>query len=321
MRKTVTKRLQILSGTHHPQLAAKVARKLGVKPTRVQIEKFANGEIKCRIEESVRGADVYIFQTHSQPINDAIVEQAIMIDAAKRASALRITAICPFLGYSRQDRKASSREPISAKLIIDILATAGADRIVSIDLHSGQIQGFFNGPFDHLTALPVLTNYLKKHFVKDLVIVAPDAGRVKVADRCAIKLQAGLAIVHKKRRGSGQAEALNIIGDVKNQHCVIVDDMIDTASTVVPAAALLKNQGAKTVTVLATHGLFSDPATERLAGSNIDRVIVTDTLPLRLKSARPKIEVVSIADLLASAIKAIFEGSSVSAIFKGDNHI
>lgn len=321
MRKTAVKRLQLLSGSHHLALAEAVAGKLGVKLQSAQLHKFANSEIRCQLNESVRGDDVFIIQSHSPSVNDAILEQAIIIDAAKRASARHITAVCPFLGYARQDRKATGREPISARLVVDILATAGAHRIVSIDLHSGQIQGFFNGPFDHLTALPVLAECLKKHFKQDLVIVSPDAGRVKVADRYSTKLTSGLAIIHKRRLKAGHTQALHVIGDVKGRHCVIVDDMIDTAGTIVPAAALLKKKGAASVSAIATHGLFSGPAKERLESSDIDRLIYTDTLPPALKLKNIKMEVVSVSGLLASAIKAIFEDESISALFDGANQI
>jgi ribose-phosphate pyrophosphokinase len=314
------KRLKILSGTHHPALAKDVAKRLGVEVTPAELSRFANGEIRCQIEESVRGADVFIMQTHSRPVNDAVMEQAIMIDAAKRASARHITAVCPFLGYARQDRKASGREPISAKLVVNILKTAGADRIVSVDLHSGQIQGFFDGPFDHLIAMPVLVDHLKKTFGKDWVIVSPDAGRVKLSERYVGRLGADLAIVHKRRqKKSNAADALHLIGDVKGRHCVIIDDMIDAAGTVCAAADQLKRHGAASVSALATHGLLSDPAAERLKKSSIDWLAVTDTLPLSVKLAKPKIEVVSVAGLIADAVSAIFEERSVSALFDGEN--
>jgi ribose-phosphate pyrophosphokinase len=317
----VTKRrLAVLSGTHHQKLAKDVARHLGISVTPVGLTRFANGEIRCQIDESVRGADVFVMQTHSQPVNDAVMEQAIMIDAAKRASARRITAVCPFMGYARQDRKASGREPISARLVIDILKTAGADRIVSVDLHSGQIQGFFDGPFDHLIAMPVLADHLKKTLGSDCVIVSPDAGRVKLSERYVKRLGADLAIVHKRRHsGSNNADALHVIGEVEGRHCVIIDDMIDGAGTVCAAADLLKGRGAKSVYVLATHGIFSDPAAERLASSAIDRLAITDTLPLHIKVKKPDIEIVSIVNLIADAIAAIFEERSVSELFDGEN--
>lgn len=317
---TTQKRLRIITGSHHYVLAEKVAKRLGVSVTDSQLSHFANGEVKCQLAESVRGADVFIFQTHSSPVNDAIVEQAILIDAAKRASARHITAVCPFLGYARQDRKASGREPITAKLVVDILRVAGADRIVSVDLHSGQIQGFFDGPFDHLIAMPVLLNHLKQKFGSDLVIVSPDAGRVKLSERYVDKLGADMAIVHKRRKkNGGSAEALHLIGDVKGRHCVIIDDMIDAAGTMCAAAEQLKRSGASTVSAMATHGLFSSPAAQRLSKSSIDYIAVTDTLPLPEGLLKPKVEVVSVVNLIADAVNAIFEESSVSALFDGDN--
>lgn len=314
------RRLKILTGTHHTVLAEKIAKQLGMEVSRVDLSRFANGEIRCQIEESVRGADVFALQTHSSPVNDALMEQAIIIDAAKRASARHITAVCPFMGYARQDRKSSGREPISAKLTVDILKVAGADRIVSVDLHTGQIQGFFDGPFDHLIALPVLLEHLQKRLGSDCVIVSPDAGRVKLSEKYANRLGADLAIIHKKRQtGGSDAEALHLIGEVKGRHCVVIDDMIDGAGTVCAAAKQLKQRGATAVSVVATHGLFSPPAAERLQKSVIDFLAVTDTLPLTVKLTKPKVEVVSIVGLLADAIEAIFEERSVSALFDGEN--
>jgi ribose-phosphate pyrophosphokinase len=319
LKTAVDKHLHIFTGSHHPELAQRVAKELGVKLIPTNLETFANGEVKCHLGESVRGADVFIFQAHSGSVGEAILEQAILIDAAKRASATHITAVCPFLGYARQDRKSSGREPITAKLVIDILSVAGADRIVSIDLHTGQIQGFFNGPFDHLTSLPALANYLKQNFDKNAVVVSPDAGRVKLAERYASRLGVDLAIVHKRRVRKNQAEALDIIGEVENKDCILVDDMIDTAGTLCSAAELLKNKGAKSVSAVATHGLFSSSALERLEQSSIDRLAVTDTLPSIKQKTKFNIDTVSIVPLLSTAIKAIFEDGSVSAIFNGEN--
>ncbi len=314
------KRLQIITGSHHPGLADKVAKHLNTAIVSAPLTHFANSEVKCHLEESVRGSDVFVFQSHSRPVNDAVMEQAIIIDAAKRASARHVTAVCPFLGYARQDRKSAGREPITAKLVVDILRVAGADRIVSLDLHSGQIQGFFDGPFDHLIAMPVLLDHLAKKLGKDCVIVSPDAGRVKLSERYATRLGADLAIVHKKRQTeSNDADALHIIGEVEGRHCVVIDDMIDGAGTICAAASLLKKRGAKSVMAVATHGLFSEPAAERLEKSDIDFLAVTDTLPLSIKLSHPKLEIVSIAPLLAEAISAIFEERSVSALFNGEN--
>ena len=317
------KRLQLLSGSHNGKLAQAVADNLDVPLTPLKLERFANGEISVQIGESARGADVFVFSTHDKPVNDAIMEQLIIIDAAKRASAKRITAVCPYFGYSRQDRKAAGREPISAKLIVDMLTAAGADRIVSVDLHSGQIQGFFDGPFDHLTAMPVLSDYIKAKLGNDFVIVSPDAGRVKTSERYVRKLGADLAIVHKTRSKvkANTVEAKNVIGDVEGRRCVLIDDMIDTAGTICAAAQLLKDSGAAEIYVMATHGIMSEPALERLEAAPIDRIIVTDTLPLPAQPRSTKLEVVSIAPLMAEAIRAIYLDESVSKIFGGENHI
>jgi ribose-phosphate pyrophosphokinase len=287
----------------------------------MELKEFADGEIYCRFGDSVRGKDVFILQTHAGPVNDSIFEQLIMIDAAKRASADRITAVCPYYGYSRQDRKSSGREPITAKLVSDLFAASGADRIVSVDLHSGQIQGFFDGPVDHLTAMPVLVDYLRRHGDSDIVIVAPDAGRVKVASRYSQHLNADLAFVHKRRpRGTANVvEALDVVGEVNGRRCVIIDDMIDTAGTICAAAELLYSKGASDVWAMATHAILSDPATDRLKASEISRVIVTNTLPIPEERQFDKLTILSVAKIIADAIAAVFEDGSVSDIFKGDN--
>jgi ribose-phosphate pyrophosphokinase len=321
VRTVAQKRLKIFTGSHYPELTEKVCKRLGVELSRTKIHQFANGEIKCQLNESVRGADVFIFQAHNSSVSEAIMEQAILIDAAKRSSAKHITAVCPFFGYARQDRKSSGREPITAKLVVDIFKVAGADRIVSIDLHTGQIQGFFDGPFDHLVAMPVILDHLAKRFGTDVVIVAPDAGRVKLAERYASRMGADLAIVHKSRVRTGAAEALAVIGKVKDKNCVIIDDMIDTAGTMSAAADLLKKKGAKSVAAATTHGVFSNPAFERIKKSGIDELVVADTLPLppEAKESGVNITVVSVVDLLANTVQAIFEDGSVSAIFEGEN--
>jgi ribose-phosphate pyrophosphokinase len=254
-------------------------------------------------------------------VNDSIMEQLIMIDAAKRASAKRITAVCPFYGYGRQDRKAEGREPITAKLVADMLSAAGADRMVSVDLHSGQIQGFFDRPVDHLTAMPVLVDYVRDAALDDLVVVAPDAGRVKVAERFAQHVGADLAFVHKTRvKGKANTVlARDVVGQVEGRRCVVIDDMIDTASTIVAAAELLVERGAVDVWVMATHGVLSDPATDRLKNAPISRVVVTDTLPVPSEKALDKLEVLSVSAIIARAIDAVFEDTSVSEIFGGEN--
>lgn len=317
------KHLQILTGSNNAEFAHAVAKELGIAVSETKITRFQNGEIYCRLGESVRGSDLFIFQTHNPNVNDAIIEQALLIDAAKRASAARITAVCPWWGYSKQDRKAAGREPISAKLIVDILHAAGADRLVSVDLHSGQIQGFFDGPFDHLTAVPLLRDYIKGSLEKDTVIVSPDAGRAKVAERYSKALGLDLAIIHKVRSHevAHQLEARAVIGDVKGRPCVMIDDMIDTAGTICAAAELLKKEGAEKIYVLATHGIFSGPAAERLNESTIDKVVVTDTLNNPNAKKIKKLEVISIAPLMAAAVNAIFTNQSVSTLFGGENQM
>jgi len=269
---------------------------------------------------SVRGDDVFVVQSHAGNVNESIIEQAIIIDSAKRASAGSITAVCPFLAYARQDRKSKGREPISARLMIDILVRAGADRIMSIDLHTGQIQGFMDGPFDHLIARPLLVDYVKENFSKDdLMIVSPDAGRVKSAERYSSDLECEMAIVHKHRsaENGNSPEARHLIGDVTGKVCIIVDDMIDTAGTLCAAAEIVIKNGAKAVYGLATHGLFSEPAQDRIRRSNFERIITTDTLPQ--DKSFDKLTVLPVAPMLAGAIKEVYSGGSVSALFNGGN--
>jgi ribose-phosphate pyrophosphokinase len=323
MELSAKKKLHLISGRAHPALAEEVAAILEVDLVDANLSDFANGEIFCKFAESVRGGDVFILQTHASTadmsINDAIMEHLIMVDAAGRASAKRTTVVAPFNGYARQDRKASGREPITAKLVADQFRVAGASRMVSVDLHSNQLQGFFEGPWDHLVAMPVLCDALGK-LADDLVVVSPDAGRVKVAERYAQKLDADLAIVHKRRLPNKEnaVEAKDVVGDVSGKPCVLIDDMIDTGGTIVAAAELLKEKGASKVIAATTHGVFSGRAIERIENSCIEKVVVTNTLPLtRLID---KIEVVSIAPLIAAAIKGIFEDTSVSEIFGGGNY-
>jgi ribose-phosphate pyrophosphokinase len=318
---TPTRRLALYSGRSHPALAKEIAGCLGVEIGEAHLIEFADGQLHCRYDDSIRGTDVFIIQTHCHPVNDSIMEQLIMIDAAKRASAHEIIAVCPYYGYSRQDRKSAGREPITAKLLADLLTVAGATRVVSIDLHSGQIQGFFDFPFDHLTAAPVLLDYLRGYEPEEMVIVSPDAGRVKVAERFSQQLGADLAFVHK-RRPKGQintVEALEVIGSVEGRRCIVIDDMIDTAGTVCAAAGRLTDAGASDVWVAATHAVFSDPARERLAKAPISRIIVTNTLPIDAARPIPRLEVLSVAPVIADAINAVFTDSSVSEIFGGQN--
>lgn len=319
------KRLTIVSGTVNRELAEEVAERLGQGLGPVQIAEFANGELHCKYGESIRGADLFIFGSHSSnadmSVNDAIMEHMILVDAAKRASAKRITVVAPFYGYGRQDRKAEGREPITAKLLANMFEVAGAKRIVSVDLHSGQIQGFFDGPVDHLTAMPVLVNWMAENLPDDLVVVSPDAGRVKVAERYANQLHADLAIVHKRRvKGAkNKVEAKEVVGEVEGRTCVLIDDMIDTAGTIVAAADQLTERGAAAVYCAATHGVFSGPAIDRLKNSTIEKVVITNTLPLPPEKRIDKIEVLSAAGIIADAIDAVFEDSSVSEIFDGQN--
>ena len=326
--KVTTKRMALYSGRTHPVLAQEVAAHLEVQLGDANIVEFANGELRPRFGESVRGGDVFIMQTHcsteGRSINDSIMEQLIMIDAAYRASAKRVTAVCPFYGYARQDRKSDGREPITARLIADLFKTAGAKRMVSIDLHSGQIQGFFEGPVDHLTAMPVLEKYVRQHARKEVVIVSPDAGRVKVAERFAQHLadmNADVAFINKRRpkNTTNVAVAKEVIGEVEGRLCILADDMIDTGGTIVSAADLLMARGATEVWAMATHGVLSGPAIERLENSVISRVVLTNTLPLPKEKQIAKIEVLSVAKILADALAAVFDETSVSDLFDGEN--
>jgi ribose-phosphate pyrophosphokinase len=292
----------------------------------VQLSKFANGELYARFGESVRGADVFVLQSHlSMPgmsINDLIIEQLVMLDALKRASAKRTVAVIPYYGYSRSDKKARSREAIAARMIADLYEAVGVDRIMSVDLHTGQIQGFFHNPFDHLTALPLLEQWITENTdPARRVIVSPDAGRVRLTEKFAGHLGAPIAILHKRRDPTlhNVAETLDVIGDVEGRTAVLIDDMIDTAGTIVGAAALLMERGAERVIACATHPLFSGPAVERLTNSVIERVVVTNTIPLPSDLQMDKLVVLSIAPILASALRAVFEDESVSEIFRGEN--
>ena len=315
------KRLQLFAGRSNPALAEEVAAHLGVKLGNPNLVDFADGEIRSTLGESVRGSDVFILQTHSMPVNDHIMEQLIMIDAAKRASAKRITAVCPLYGYARQDRKSTGREPITAKLVADLLTTAGADRVVSIDLHSGQIQGFFDIPFDHLTAMPVLVEHLRYVVGPGAVVVSPDTGRVKVAERFAKRLDADVASVYKRRSMTkvDSVSSIDIMGEVAGRACILVDDMVATGGTICGAADLLMERGATEVLGVVTHGILSGSAVDRIKASAMSKLIVTNTLQLPPEKECDKIEVLSIAPLLADAISAVFEDASVSEIFGGEN--
>jgi ribose-phosphate pyrophosphokinase len=327
MEKVTTKRLALYTGRTHPALAQEVATHLNIEVGTDNLVEFANGEVRCSFGESVRGTDVFIMQTHfgvdGRSVNDSLMEHLIMIDAASRASAKRITAVCPFYGYARQDRKAAGREPITARLVADMFKAAGAKRMISIDLHSGQIQGFFDGPVDHLTAMPVLEQYVRANATAP-VIVSPDAGRIKVAERMAQHLGnigADLAFIYKRRpKGTTNvAEAAEVMGDVAGRTCVLTDDMIDTGGTIVAAAELLKKRGAKEVWAMATHGLLSGPAIDRLKNAPIERIVLTNSLPLPAEKQLPNVEVLSVAPLIAEALGAVFDDTSVSDIFDGEN--
>ena len=318
----------LYSGRAHPALAREVAGHLNISLGEADVVEFANGEIRPRFGESIRGGDVFIMQSHfghnGHSINDAIMEQLIMIDAAYRASAKRVTAVCPFYGYARQDRKAAGREPITARVVADMFKAAGSKRMVSVDLHSGQIQGFFDGPVDHLTAMPVLEKYLRENAREGVVIVSPDTGRVKVAERFVQHLadmSADVAFVYKRREKNSVnvSSAKEVIGDVEGRLCVLTDDMIDTAGTITSAADLLLARGAKEVWAMATHGVLSDPAIDRLKKSSISRVVLTNTIPLAEEKRIDRIEVLSVAKIIADALAAVFEETSVSELFGGEN--
>ena len=315
------KRIVLLAGRSHPELADQVAESLGIPLTKTTAYDFANGEIFVRFQESVRGCDVFVLQSHTTPINKWIMEQLIMVDALKRASAKRISVIMPFYGYARQDKKHRGREPISARLIADLFKTAGADRLMTVDLHTSQIQGFFDGPVDHLFSLPLLAAHVASKADRDrITVVSPDAGRVRVAERWTDVLGAPLAIIHKRRDPDvpNQVKVFEVVGDVKDRVCVIVDDMIDTGGTIVKAAETLFENGAAEVIVAATHGILSDPARERLQNSAISEVIVTNTLPIEDGKVFPKLTVLSIAPLLAQAITEVFTDGSVTKMFEDD---
>lgn len=306
----------IFSGNANLALAHEICAYLGVKLGEATVSSFSDGEIRIKIEENVRGADVFVVQSSCQPVNDSLMELLIMIDALKRSSANRITAVIPYFGYARQDRKDQPRVPITAKLVADLITTAGADRVLTMDLHAGQIQGFFNVPVDHLYALPVLLDYITKKAVNDLVVVSPDAGGVERARAFAKRLQANLAIIDKRREGPNQAQIMNIIGDVRGKSVLLLDDMIDTAGTIVQGAQACADEGAGEVWTACTHAVLSGPALDRLQKSCLSQVIVTNTIPLRGKEqVCPKLYQLSVAPLLGEAIRRIHEDESVSSLF------
>jgi ribose-phosphate pyrophosphokinase len=319
---TNEKKLLLFSGRAYPELTREIAGCLDIEPTPTTLSDFPNGEIFVRFLESVRGCDAFVLQSHTAPINQWIMEQLIMVDALKRASAKRITVVVPFFGYARQDKKSRGREPISARLMADLFATAGADRMMAVDLHTAQIQGFFDGPVDHLFALPILASYIEDRLeMSQITVVAPDAGRVRVCERWTDRLGCPLAIIHKRRDpdASNKVKVLEVVGEVSGRTCIIVDDMIDTGSTIVNAAEALFVQGATQVIVTATHGVLSGPAVDSLKNSRISEVIVTNTLPIPGEKRFDKLTVLSIAPLIARAINEVFSDGSVTSLFDGQS--
>jgi ribose-phosphate pyrophosphokinase len=321
MKRTTEKNLMVFSGRAHPGLAEEVAEQLGAGLVPTSAYDFANGEIYVRFEESVRGSDAFVIQSHTSPINEWIMEQLIMVDALKRASAKRITVVLPFYGYARQDKKHRGREPISARLMADLFKTAGANRLICVDLHTSQIQGFFDGPVDHLMALPILSEYVqKKYGDQKLAVVSPDAGRIKVAEQWSARLSgAPLAFIHKTRDIDRPNEmvANRVVGEVKDRVCILVDDMIDTAGTITKAADALYADGAAGVVIAATHAILSGPAVDRLKNCQASEVIVTNTLPIAEDRRFDKLTELSIAPLISRAIREVFEDGSVTSLFDG----
>ncbi|MFL2694043.1 MAG: ribose-phosphate diphosphokinase [Candidatus Actinomarina sp.] len=316
------KRMLIYSGSSNTELAKKVSKELGTELAEVEKEQFASGEIYIRLADSARGADCFVLQSHSGGINFTIMEQLLIVDALKRASAKRITAVLPFYPYSRQDKKALPREPISARLIGDLFLAAGANRLVSIDLHTQQIQGFIHAPFDHLTAMPLFVDYFKNKYDESVSVISPDAGGVKRATTFAKHLEAYVGFVHKKRDPSkhNEVKAFTVIGEVEDRHAILIDDIIDTGGTIAAAARILKERGAKTVSVVATHGIFSDGSVETLKDAPIDEIVVTDTLEQNGNSeALGNVAVLSVSGIIANALTSIFADDSVSALFMGEN--
>ena len=316
------KKLMLLGGRAYPQLLSEVADCMDIEPTPVRLYDFANGEIMVRFLESVRGCDAFVLQSHTAPINQWIMEHLIMVDALKRASAKRITVVMPFFGYARQDKKSAGREPISARLVADLFATAGADRLMAVDLHTSQIQGFFDGPVDHLFALPILADYLAaKLDVNHVTVVAPDAGRVRVCERWTDRLGTPLAIIHKRRdrHVANQVKVFEVVGQVAGRTCILVDDMIDTSGTITKAADALFEQGAERVIAAATHGVLSGAAVDNLKNSRISEVVITNTLPVPQEKHFDKLTVLSIAPLIARAINEVFNDGSVTSLFDGQS--
>ncbi len=308
--------MKLFGGRSNPDLTIEVCNYLGIEPGKILLKNFSDGEIQVEIQENIRGDDVFVLQSTCPPVNDNLMELLIIMDALKRASAKSITAVIPYFGYARQDRKVKPRVPISAKLVSDLITVAGADRVVSMDLHAGQIQGYFNIPVDNIFAAPVLLKYIKNHFQDDLVIVSPDAGGVERARAFAKRLNASLAIIDKRREEANVSEVMNVIGDVKGKVAIILDDMVDTAGTITQAASALMERGAKKVYGCATHPVLSGPAIERIEASPMEKLVVTNTIPLNEKAKKcDKILVLSISELLGETIKRIYHSDSVSTLF------
>ncbi|MDO8914463.1 MAG: ribose-phosphate pyrophosphokinase [Coriobacteriia bacterium] len=314
----MSKRMMVFTGSANPELAEGIAKHLGIELGNVKIDRFANGEIYVRYLESVRGADVFLVQSVANPVNASLMELLIMADAARRASARTITAVITHYGYARQDKKSAAREPITAKLVADLITVSGVDRVITMDLHQGQIQGFFNLPVNHLTALPILADYFESLKLEDITVVSPDVGRVKVCKKLADMLGAELAIMHKGRPQHNVAEITHVIGEVAGRTCIVADDMIDTAGSVSEGAKALMNAGAKAVYVAATHGIFSPPAFERIDTAPIVELIITNTLPTPEERTHGKIHVLSVAPLFAHAIQNVYDDESVSELFDPD---
>jgi ribose-phosphate pyrophosphokinase len=310
-------KIRVFSGNSNPDLAKKICETLSVPLGAARVRRFSDGEVMVEINENVRGRDVYVIQSTCAPTNDNLMELLVMTDALKRASAATITAVVPYYGYARQDRKAAPRTPITAKLVADLITTSGIDRVVTVDLHAGQIQGFFNIPVDNLYAAPVILNHLKTRFQGEpVVMVSPDAGGTERARAFAKRLECTLAVIDKRRTGPNVAEVMHLIGDVRDKVAVILDDMIDTAGTLTQAAKALKENGARAIYACATHGVLSGPAIERINNSDIEEIVLTDTIPLGDKGqSTSKITMVSVAELLGEAIRRIHEDESVSSLF------
>ena len=309
------KDIKVFAANSNKALAEKIARQLGLPLSKCEVGTFSDGEITVSIGETVRGSDVFIIQSTCTPVNNNLMELLIMIDAMKRASAGRITAVIPYFGYARQDRKSKSRDPISAKLVADIITAAGADRVLTMDLHAAQIQGFFNIPLDHLEGMPILSQYIERKNLEDLVIVSPDLGSVNRARKIANRLDVPIAIIDKRRPKPNVSEIMNIIGDIKDKNLLIIDDIIDTAGTLCNAANALKERGAKSVRACATHGILSGPAVERIQESALEELILLDTIPLAPEKKLDKIKVESVAPIFAQAIQRIYADQSVSTLF------